>query len=43
MNDSESWDEATKYFEQLKAIVDLKVYGLGAWLLLKKCYFIACN
>ena len=30
LNDSGSWDEATRYFEQLKAIIDLKDYGLEA-------------
>ena len=30
MNDFRSWDEATKYSEQIKAIIDLKAYGLGA-------------
>ena len=29
MNDSRSWDEATRYSKQLKAIIDLKDYGLG--------------
>ena len=36
MNDSESWDEATRYSEQLKAIVDFKDLGLGA--LVFTCY-----
>ena len=30
LNNSGSWDEATKYFEQLKVIIDLKDYVLGA-------------
>ena len=30
LNNSGSWDEATKYSEQLKVIIDLKDYVLGA-------------
>ena len=30
LNNSGSWDEVTRYSEQLKVIVDLKDYGLRA-------------
>ena len=36
MNDSSSWDQASRFYEQLKVVIDKKDYEL--WAYGSKCY-----